>query len=257
MYTTTTVAYSYASNPEAFITKGKNRLKQNGSEVYLNNNDEFEIELFNPKSTNVLAKIKINGNYISQRGLVLKPGQRVHLDRYIDVAKKFMFSTYEIDGGDSAAMAAIANNGTIDIEFYDQVLTYNLTVSPTLDWININSNGGSFGQRLTQPFTYVNTPNSWCYTSSVNLNNNSSANSTLRSTSHETGRVEQGRKSDTQLNSVNMDFNTFYTSSVTWKIKPQSQEPVQAGDLKNYCTGCGYRIRKSSWTFCPGCGNKL
>jgi hypothetical protein len=269
MYTTT-VAYSYTPNAEAFITKGKNRLKQNGCEVYLNNNDEFEIELFNPKSINVLAKIKINGNYISQRGLVLKPGQRVHLDRYIDVAKKFMFSTYEVDGNDAAAMVAIANNGTVEIEFYDQQLSYNLTTYPTFDWFNITSNSGSFGQPANSTFTYTGgiTANGTplggfssqpvsSYYCSTNVNTSNTSNSTLRSKSVETGRVEQGGSSNTALNSINMDFNSYYTNIVSWKIKPQSQEPVQASDLKNYCTGCGYRIRKSSWTFCPSCGNKL
>ena len=48
---TTYVYNTYTPSPEAYITKGKNRLKQNGLSVYLNNNDEFELELFNPKST--------------------------------------------------------------------------------------------------------------------------------------------------------------------------------------------------------------
>src|SRR4051812_2130373 len=98
-------------NAQAFITKGKNRLKQNGNHVYLDNNEEFEIELFNPRTVTVMAKIKINGQLIPGGGLVLKPGQRYFLDRYLDRAKKFLFSTYEIDGGDAQAVAATALNG--------------------------------------------------------------------------------------------------------------------------------------------------
>ncbi len=32
--------------PSAHITTGKQRLKQNGSSVYLNNGEEFEVEIF-------------------------------------------------------------------------------------------------------------------------------------------------------------------------------------------------------------------
>ena len=41
--------------PSAFITKDKKRLKQFGQNVYLNNGEEFEIELFNPSSNTVLS----------------------------------------------------------------------------------------------------------------------------------------------------------------------------------------------------------
>jgi len=42
--------------PSAFITKGKLRVKQYSQSVYLNNGDEFEIELFNPTQKTILAK---------------------------------------------------------------------------------------------------------------------------------------------------------------------------------------------------------
>ena len=47
--------------PQSFITKSKQRLKQHVDTVYLNNGDEFEIELFNPTQNKVLSKIEING----------------------------------------------------------------------------------------------------------------------------------------------------------------------------------------------------
>lgn len=265
---TTYVYNTYTPSPEAYITKGKNRLKQNGLSVYLNNNDEFELELFNPKSTSVLVKIKINGSYISNRGLVLKPGQRVFLDRYIDDAKKFLFTTYDVDGGNSAAMAAIANNGSIDFEFYDEQtpLSYTINInaptffdgsfgnsgSPTFVCNSLSANGVNLGG-----YNYAGgTMDSLSYTSSVGTNG-FAGNSGVRSKSVETGRVEKGGKSNTQLNTVTGDFSPYASAWVSWKILPQSQQPVQAGDLKNYCSGCGYRLRKDSWTFCPSCGNKL
>jgi hypothetical protein len=40
--------------PQSFITKSKQRLKQHIDTVYLNNGDEFEVELFNPTQNKVL-----------------------------------------------------------------------------------------------------------------------------------------------------------------------------------------------------------
>jgi len=54
----------------------------------LNDGDEFEIELFNPKTNPVLAKISINGKRISERGIILNPGQRVFLERFLDSPEK-------------------------------------------------------------------------------------------------------------------------------------------------------------------------
>ena len=100
--------------PTANIAVNKSRLKvyNNAGELptyYLQKGQEFQIELFNPTSDVVLAKIILNGNAISQGGLVLNPGQRVYLDRYLDVAKKFLFDTYEV-GKSAEVMAAIKNN---------------------------------------------------------------------------------------------------------------------------------------------------
>ena len=282
--TTYTIHNSYVPTPEAYITKGKNRLKQHGQSVYLNNNEEFEIELFNPKTTTVLAKIKLNGNYISTRGLVLKPGQRVHLDRFIDDAKKFMYSTYEVEGDNAAVKQAIALNGNVDVEFYDETVplsynfnwmnnpgfTYTNTINvndfqPTFDVNNVYysntsgtpsfSTGGmtANGHPLMSFGAAAVTDNLMSFSTS----SMSDKSSVLRSKSMETGRVEQGGTSNTKLKDVNMDFNAFASNTVSWKIMPQSQQPVQTSDIKNYCTGCGFRLKKDNWTFCPKCGNKI
>ena len=54
-----------SGKPCAFITKEKQRLKQFGQNVYLSNGSEFELELFNPTSNTVLAKIKFNVDLLS------------------------------------------------------------------------------------------------------------------------------------------------------------------------------------------------
>ena len=107
--------------PQSFITKSKQRLKQHIDTVYLNNGDEFEIELFNPTQNKVLAKIEMNGNSIGN-GIILRPGERVFLERYLDEAKKFLFETYVVNGNNKEVQDAIENNGDVVIKFYNEIL---------------------------------------------------------------------------------------------------------------------------------------
>ena len=108
--------------PTANLAVNKSRVKLYNKQgdlptYYLQKGQEFQIELFNPTTDTVLAKITLNGNVISQGGLVLNPGQRVFLDRYLDVAKKFLFDTYEV-ANTQEVKEAIVNNGDFKVEFY-------------------------------------------------------------------------------------------------------------------------------------------
>ena len=105
--------------PCAYITKEKQRVKQFGQSVYLKDGSEFEVELYNPSRNNVLSKIKINGEFINGGGIILRPGERVFLERYIDVPNKFKFETYTVDSSNDT-MNAIANNGDVEILFYEE-----------------------------------------------------------------------------------------------------------------------------------------
>ena len=267
MYTTN-YSFGLNPNPEAYITKGKNRIKQHDGVVYLDNQDQFEIEVFNPKTISVLAKIKLNGNYISNRGLVIKPGQRIHLDRYFDDARKFLFSTYIADGDEDVIKQAIQNNGLVEIEFYDETVLsgiastssgfggYPWNQPPVIYYNNTNPNPNT----ITCFDNTANYSAGITYTSDVvgvsaSLKLNSNKRSLTKSI--ETGRVEKGEKSNTKFKDVNMDFSSYATHSVTWKILPNSQKPIEVGELRNYCTGCGVRIKKSNWKFCPTCGNQI
>jgi hypothetical protein len=112
--------------PTANLAINKSRLKVYGkkSEVptyYLNKGQEFQIELFNPTTNNVLAKISLNGKPIAQGGLVLRPGERAFLDRYIDIARKFKFDTYEV-ADTNKVKQAIKDNGDFKVEFYNEYI---------------------------------------------------------------------------------------------------------------------------------------
>jgi len=118
---TTTVG---STEPVAYVTKGKHRLKQYTNEtVYLRNGDEFELELFNPTSDKVMAKIELNGKSLGA-GVVLRPGERVFIERYLEEARKFMFQTYEVNGKNEDVKRAIENNGDVRVLFYKETINY-------------------------------------------------------------------------------------------------------------------------------------
>ncbi len=126
------------SVPTANLAVNKGRLTVYNKEgdmptYYLQKGQEFQIELFNPTKDVILAKIMLNGTSISQGGLVLNPGERIFLDRYIDVAKKFLFDTYEVENTESVK-EAIKNNGDFRVEFfkerkYPSIIRYNYPVT--------------------------------------------------------------------------------------------------------------------------------
>lgn len=118
--------------PSAYVTKTKQRIKQYDNTVYLKNGDEFEIELFNPTQNKVLAKIEINNNTIGGSGIVLRPGERVFLERYINEAKKFLFETYKVSGSNSDVQRAIKNNGDIVVKFYQEQVQPEINLNRTI-----------------------------------------------------------------------------------------------------------------------------
>jgi hypothetical protein len=273
------------SQPQSFITKGKQRLKQHVDTVYLKNGDEFEIELFNPTHNKVLAKIEMNGNSIGN-GIILRPGERVFLERYLDEAKKFLFETYVVNGNNDEVKQAIANNGDIAVKFYDEVLapTYYSSGSGT-----ITINNPSWNVNHTNPFTYTthntlggtsipthgtftttstNTFYNASLTSGTSLDVNkywnggkspvsSKKSATTQTRQVETGRVEKGSSSDQSFTYDNSSFKSYPSITNWWKIKPQSTRPVVIEDLVTYCTECGSRRKKDTHKFCPQCGTKF
>lgn len=253
MYTSTIALNN--THPTAHVSINRNRVKQyNGSptKVYLKDNQEFEIELFNPKTMPVMAKIKLNGEYISTKGIYLKPGQRIFLNRFIDSAQKFKFSTYQIDAADSTAVNAIVKNGDLTVEFYDETIKF---VAQQPYWLT----GGcvpTLDVFSTQCFT--NTVNTYVSNASSNVG----FNKKLRSTSLDTGRVEAGATSNQKFQDTYGDFNNFYSSAISYKLLPDTHEPVTIQQIvsttaNNFCGACGNKITKSNYKFCPNCGEKL
>lgn len=243
----------------AHITKNRNRSKIYENSVYLKDGENFEIELFNPTTSRVLAKITINGNSISNSGIVLKPGERVYLERFIDSNNKFVFETYEVEESNEA-LNAIRNNGGVEVSFYTEITTsaYSLFPSTFTFYPEYNTVYGS--ETLYNKYSYPfggTTVNNLFATTTTNFTNTSIADNASGFKSVETGRIEKGDLSNQLFETVNGNFSTFATSVITIKLLPESQKPVEVSTLRNYCTNCGTRTKKQSWKFCPSCGLKI
>ena len=73
----------------------------------------------------------------------------------------------------------------------------------------------------------------------------------------ETGRIEMGDISDQKLKSVNAQFALTPFHTISYKLMPYSAMNREIGEVRMYCSECGYRLRKETWSFCPKCGTKL
>jgi hypothetical protein len=230
--------------PTANIAVNKARLKVYNDSYYLTKGQEFEIELFNPTTNTLLAKIYLNNKPISQGGLVLRPGQRIFLDRYLDVAKKFLFDTYDVENSDEVK-EAIQNNGDFKVQFFKEK-TQPIIVQT--NYLSMNSVGSIFGG----PTTTYNT------TATNAMGNTRSSSSRLfKSKSIETGRVEKGSDSTQKLNIVDKEFEFNATHVVEYKLLPISQKINTSNDIniRQYCTNCGAKVGKTH-KFCASCGTK-
>lgn len=238
--------YTISNFPTANITVRRNKIKMYGENVYLKDKQEFEIELFNPTSITKLAKISINGKLISNAGIVIKPGQRLYLERFLDVSKKFIFETYITDGSVEATNA-ILNNGNIVVDFYDE---YNAHYSSTTSPYPVFTT-------YSYPVFTSNITTVQCSDTTTSLKGNISKENGLSfiTEDKETGRVEQGSSSNQNLINYQGSFNIFTCNVIKIKIFPISEKPLEVRDLATYCTNCGMK-QKNNWNFCAKCGTE-
>lgn len=247
--------------PTAHITLNRGRLKTYGDKVYLKDGSNFEIELYNPKTTSVLAKIWINGKLLSESGIIVKPGQRVYLERFLDRANKFKFETYEVEKSKETEKA-IAENGKVTVWFYDESTYSTGTSNWQNPWFGTISPAVYYGSPSTTNVNQVYCTN----TASFNANSGEVSLGPIGSNGpsgpaglqmDETGRIEVGESSNQKLESAYGNFNSWTCTRVDLQILPESKMPIDASSIRSYCTGCGTRHKKSSWKFCPNCGTPV
>lgn len=261
------------SAPSAWIVnsldRGRKSIKQNN--VYLDDKEEFLIELYNPLQQSVLTEIKLNGQSISKSGLVLNPGQRYYLDCFLDDKKKFIFNTYDVDDSNET-LNAIAKNGLLEVFFYkESVVTinnwnrfntivvdryypwgsywgntyYGSGITTTVPTISTGGYGNIYGVTTGTTLgnsnaTFTSTANTGTLNiaaasaiSKSNLSNctTSTFTSNTLSKSIETGRVGKGDKSKQKFESVDMDFDNHYIASTIIQMLPNSRKPVETKEI--------------------------
>lgn len=280
--------------PSVMITSNKNELKvYQGNEVYLNNGDNFELRLFNPLNEKIGVEIIFNGVKKGDSYLVLNPGQDVTLDRFLDEQRKMVFETYTVDGNNNSAMKAIEQNGLITFNFYKEYYRSNFRIY--YNDVNINYNfppnpfhynstsfsqkskgvrgtncvNGSIGSPMYNTTNNINygilsqesftnitttsfTSNASYTTSDASFNSSLSLPKTI-----ETGRVEKGDMSNQQLRQVNTEFQNDVFHTISYRMLPYSSKNQNINEIRQYCSHCGYRLRKQSWNYCPKCGSEV
>lgn len=237
--------------------------------VYLNDGDEFQIQLFNPFNYVIGISFSFNSDdNESSKLLVIKPGERIWLDRYLDEDRKLKFSTYEV-GNSKAVKEAIKNNGELNVYFYSEVknkpyYVYNGSVTsissgdlkPWKDDIWYTTS--TYDNSVEHQTCYTNFCQS---TINANYNNNNTYSCSCASASYpsnkiETGRIEKGNKSSQKFDKYYGDFDYLPFKKETIKILPQSQKQISSDELKRkYCWKCGRKI-KDKFEYCPYCGTK-
>ena len=239
-------------NPTVYI-KANDEIKvlsDRSNNIYLKDKTEFSFELFNPLQKSVLAVFYINGEKISNDGLVIRPAQRINLERYLDNDKKFLFTTYEVADNDPIVKAAIANNGSIKVIFYQEKIKE--------QYLDLNYRGGqsvsSMGRSKSRGFaktniSYTNFNSSIDYAPEERFRG---ITTTSQTTTTETGRIEQGTTSNQQLMQVQMEFENFPLCTIEYKLLPESLKPTST----KFCGRCGLEQLKSN-NFCTECGTKF
>jgi hypothetical protein len=242
--------FNAVPEPSAFITVNKQRLRQNGKLVYMKDQTEFEIELYNPTKEKIMAMIDMNGTPISGSGIILKPGQRVFLERFLDEERKFLYETYVVNNN-KETKDAIVDNGKVMVKFHKE----SKPRPRSLSYGTIYNGSSGFGW---SEITYTD------YNKSINFNgiNNTfltncvaDVNISNSNRKVETGSIEQGGKSHQGFVNMSGDFEWFYTWTTDWQIMPYSQQPKVAKDLVEKCVKCNTKL-KSNYKFCPECGNE-
>lgn len=256
--------------PGAWIINPKNKGRKSikGDKIYLDNGQEFEIEIFNPLKESVLADIRLNGNLICKTGLVVKPGQRIYLDCFVDDKKKFIFQTYQVDDTQES-LEAIEDNGLMEVFFYkEQAVTLQnwndrfhkviiheyhpvyypvyprwyptyytigngtITTCNSINTLTVN-NGGTSVYNTSTAYGGVNYVTSFtnCSLTSGSLTSGNAYNNSPVGGSLETGRVEKGEKSNQQFVDVDMEFEKNYIHHLVFQLLPESRKPVSASDM--------------------------
>jgi hypothetical protein len=212
-----------------FLVNGIALKKFDGNKIYMEDKAIFEIEFFNKDSRTVCPSIIMNGDKF-KRMPVVHPGQKYRLDDFIDINRKFLFSTYKVEDTPEVN-EIIKKNGLIEITYY-----YEKTISKETD----------FSIMFNDSPRLIETYNDY---SPHLLENDSLEDFDLSPKLVETGRIMKGEKSNTKYTNVSIDIDWDNTEYAEFKILPISYMPKDI-----CCPKCNKEYKEVSFNYCPNCG---
>jgi len=251
---------------EVMVNKQNRKLYgKNKNKIYLNNGENFQLDIFNPLQERIGISLKINGIGGDDDLLVLNPGQSFMLERYIGTNRKLKFSSYDIDITNMTeekvkqAKKAIEKNGKLEVIFWNEKIkqpVYNnysnssvsidnpLFSTPTSTLSGYSGSTGSKGLAgiagnsftvyeqnfLSGTFSEINARNSNNGTYSDNnfLSPGMSATEKDKSISNkiETGRIEKGDSSNQHFSQISFDIGEIFYK-MKFQLLPFSIKPVK------------------------------
>lgn len=232
--------------------------------VYLEDKTEFDLELINPTKDVLLAKISFNNNLISNSGIVLKPGERILLKRYIDENKAFLFEEYEHIGLESA----VSDNGKIEVKFYREEKVIEKCypgINTNIDWTYYPPTyyPNTYNPITYNPNTYRDNIYGTYYSGNFNINSSLSLDNLNTSTNiaaNVTGRIGEGKETDQEFQNSNKSFENIVCYTTNLQILSVKNKPNSVKEVKNkgkvFCHKCGKKAKYDS-NFCSHCGTKL
>jgi len=257
--------------PTVHVSVNKNRLKVYPEGYYLQNKQEFQLELHNPLQERILAEIYMNNVKIGGVGLILRPGERAFLERYIDSNRKFIFETYKVDDTETN-LNAIKNNGNVEVRFYKEFQQVNYTnYTGTPYWSGtITTNPNPYNTFTTSTTSFIcedGNMSSNFVDSEISGRNFSKAstrsfttNSLLNKPSDGilTGMVGKGNASNQKFENVSFTANPYPFHTAHIKLLPIENKVYSTDDIKvkRYCVECGSLV-KPTFKFCSHCGSRI
>jgi len=267
----------YKQQFAAAIKVANKTLRENGKQVRLPFKSEYSIFLKNQNNVKALINISIDGNHITPHGLVLKGGESVDLERFLETNRKLKFIE---------RTSAIASHLGTNVADSTIVIKYSFEkIKQTVETVFIKGQDiHHYHDRYVYPRPFLPSPyrpnDIWYGASvggnlessdnsrgisanSVNLNANFTANvstatddgiiSFAAPPENEVGITVEGSESFQKIESVSgfaveseeytIEFELVGGESVTTKSK-------------RICKSCGKKV-KSKYDYCPDDGTYL
>lgn len=244
---------------------------RNDKQVAIPFGSEYKIRLKNKNDRSCTAKITIDGTPVSNFGdVIVSAGGTIDLERFIinsmNGGARFKFVDLDHSDVDDPTKS---ENGVVRVEFYLARQKNGIKIAPSswksskIPWVPPYYGDKSDGVFFDKGPTWIGGMNSSTseFKSSGNIDDATvmfcaSGDAGIRSSSlvdTEAGATIEGGHSNQAFTYSTLDVESHAT---VFELKIVGIRKNRRTVPKQYCTGCGHRIRKSD-IYCGGCGRKI